>query len=105
MCGVKMKLTLPLLCVALLGIGMMPVAARADRLSEDSNSDPTETVPARIGRENPSSSINPYSEDPDRSYTAIDSVITPQQSIVNNSQIENSSLSAGQQPVGEELSE
>jgi hemoglobin/transferrin/lactoferrin receptor protein len=98
-----MKLTLPLLCVALLGIGMMPVvAAKADRLSEDSNSDPTETVPARIERENPSSSINPDLEDRDRSHSAIDPVINPQQSITNNLQIESSSLSAGQQPVGED---
>ncbi|MEG3977958.1 TonB-dependent siderophore receptor, partial [Microcoleus sp. herbarium8] len=95
-----MKLTLPFFFVALLGVGIMPVAASSPiSVSDETNLDPTETARARIGMDDPSS-ISPDSEDGGGWYSAIAPVIESPQPVVKKSQLESTELSVGQQPVG-----
>ena len=69
----KMKLRLPFLCVALLGVGIMPVAAAEPRnFSDSANSDSAEAVPA-IALD--PSSVNPLKADDRPPLSAIASVI------------------------------
>ncbi|OCQ95958.1 ferrichrome-iron receptor [Oscillatoriales cyanobacterium USR001] len=79
MCGVKMKLSLPFFCIALLGVGIMPAAAAGPRsFSEGTNLDQTEAEPA-IALD--PSLVNPSKEDDRTQWWAIASVIDRQKPI------------------------
>jgi len=74
----KMKLRVPFLCVALLSVGIMPVAAGPRSFSESANSDSAEATPA-IAPE--PSSVNPSKENDRTQWWAIPSVIPSQKPI------------------------
>ena len=76
-----MKLPLPFFCVALLGVGIMPVAAAGPRsFSEGTNLDRTEAEPA-IAPD--ASLVNPSTEDDRTQWWAIGSAIAPQKPIAD----------------------
>lgn len=75
----KMKLRVPFLCVALLSVGIMPVAAAGPRsFSEGANSDSAEGAPAIAPDP---SSVNPSKENDHTQWWAIPSVIPSQKPI------------------------
>ena len=88
----KMKLRVPFLCVALLSVGIMPVAAAGPRtFSEGANSDSAEPAPAIAP--NPSS-VNPSKENDRTQWWAIPSVIPSQKPIAEKPSSESEELEA-----------
>jgi len=88
----KMKLRVPFLCVALLSVGIMPVAAAGSRsFSEGANSDSAER--ARAIAPDPSS-VNPSKENDRTEWWAIPSVIPSQKPIAEKPSSESEELEA-----------
>src|SRR4028119_25929 len=88
----KMKLRVPFLCVALLSVGIMPVAAAGPRsLSEGANSDSVEGVPAIAPDP---SSVNPSKENDRTQWWAIPSVISSQKPLAEKPSSESKELEA-----------
>ena len=87
-----MKLRVPFLCVALLSVGIMPVAAAGSRsFSEGANSDSAER--ARAIAPDPSS-VNPSKENDRTEWWAIPSVIPSQKPIAEKPSSESEELEA-----------
>ena len=88
----KMKLRVPFLCVALLSVGIMPVAAAGSRsFSEGANSDSAERAPAIAPDP---SSVNPSKENDRTQWWAIPSVIPSQKPIAEKPSSESEELEA-----------
>ena len=88
----KMKLRVPFLCVALLSVGIMPVAVAGPRsFSDGANSDSAEGAPA-IAPD--SSSVNPSKENDRTQWWAIASVIPSQKPIAEKPSSETEELEA-----------
>ena len=88
----KMKLRVPFLCVALLSVGIMPVAAAGSRsFSEGANSDPAERAPAIAPDP---SLVNPSKENDRTQWWAIPSVIPSQKPIAGKPSSESEELEA-----------
>jgi len=88
----KMKLRVPFLCVALLSVGIMPVAAAGARsFSEGANSDSAERAPAIAPDP---SSVNPSKENDRSQWWAIPSVIPSQKPIAEKPSSESEELEA-----------
>jgi iron complex outermembrane receptor protein len=86
----KMKLRVPFLCVALLSVGIMPVAAAGPRsFSEGANSDSAEPAPAIAPDPN---SVNPSKEKDRTQWWAIPSVIPSQKPIAEKPSSESEEL-------------
>jgi iron complex outermembrane receptor protein len=86
----KMKLGVPFLCVALLSVGIMPVAAAGPRsFSEGANSDSAERGPAIAPDP---SSVNPSKENDRTQWWAIHSVIPSQKQIAEKPSSESEEL-------------
>ncbi|MEG4406744.1 AMIN domain-containing protein, partial [Microcoleus sp. MON2_D5] len=87
-----MKLRVPFLCVALLSVGIMPVAAAGPRsFSDSANSDSAEATPA-IARA--PSSVNPSTADDGTQWWAIPSVIPSQKQLAEKPSSESEELEA-----------
>lgn len=96
-----MKLRVPFLCVALLGVGIMPVAVAAPRnFSEGNNLDSTETVPT-ISEASISPSINRHPEDSPQPLAAIASEIPPDRPILEKPEVKSEKF-AVKLPAGSE---
>jgi iron complex outermembrane receptor protein len=88
----KMKLRVPFLCVALLSVGIMPVAAAGPRsFSEGANSDSAEGAPAIAPDP---SSVNPSKENDRTQWWAIASVIPSQKPLAEKPSSESEELEA-----------
>jgi iron complex outermembrane receptor protein len=87
----KMKLRVPFLCVALLSVGIMPVAAGPRSFSEGANSDSPEAAPAIAPDP---SSVNPSKENDRTQWWAIPSVIPSQKPIAEKPSSESEELEA-----------
>jgi len=86
-----MKLRVPFLCVALLSVGIMPVAAGPRSFSDGANSDSAEAVPAIAPDP---SSVNPSKENDRTQWWAIPSVIPSQKPIAEKPSSESEELEA-----------
>ena len=87
-----MKLRVPFLCVALLSVGIMPVAAAGPRsFSDGANSDSAEGAPAIAPDP---SSVNPSKENDRTQWWAIPSVIPSQKPIAEKPSSESEELEA-----------
>ncbi|MEG5035158.1 TonB-dependent receptor domain-containing protein [Microcoleus sp. AT3-D2] len=87
-----MKLRVPFLCVALLSVGIMPVAAAGPRsFSEDAKSDSAEGAPAIAPDP---SSVNPSKENDRTQWWAIPSVIPSQKPIAEKPSSQSEELEA-----------
>ncbi|MEG3847976.1 hypothetical protein QT971_11180 [Microcoleus sp. herbarium19] len=95
-----MKLCLPFFCVALLGVGMMPVAAAPRNFSEGTNLDRTEAEPA-ISEASISPSINHQPDDSPQPLTAIASEIPPDRPILEKPEVKSGKF-ALKLPAGSE---
>src|SRR4028118_364658 len=88
----KMKLRVPFLCVALLSVGIMPVAAAGPRsFSDGANSDSAEGASAIAPDP---SSVNPSKENDRTQWWAIASVIPSQKPIAEKPSSETEELEA-----------
>jgi iron complex outermembrane receptor protein len=88
----KMKLRVPFLCVALLSVGIMPVAAAGPRsFSDGANSDSAEGAPAIAPDP---SSVNPSKENDRTQWWAIPSVIPSQKPLAEKPSSESEELEA-----------
>lgn len=86
----KMKLRVPFLCVALLSVGIMPVAAAGPRsFSDSANSDSAEAAPAIAPDP---SSVNPSTADDRTQWWAIASAIPSQKPIAEKPSSESEEL-------------
>ena len=91
----KMKLRVPFLCVALLSVGIMPVAAGPRSFSESANSDSAERAPAianDVVKGSDPSSVNPSKENDHTQWWAIPSVIPSQKPIAEKPSSESEEL-------------
>ncbi|MEG4408789.1 AMIN domain-containing protein, partial [Microcoleus sp. MON2_D5] len=87
-----MKLRVPFLCVALLSVGIMPVAAAGPRsFSDSANSDSAEATPAIAPDP---SSVNPSKENDRTQWWAIPSVIPSQKPIAEKPSSQSEELEA-----------
>ena len=87
----KMKLRVPFLCVALLSVGIMPVAAGPRSFSEGANSDSAEAAPAIAPDP---SSVNPSTANDRTQWWALPSVIPSQKPIAEKPSSESEELEA-----------
>jgi len=90
-----MKLRVPFLCVALLSVGIMPVAAGPRSFSESANSDSAERAPAianDVVKGSDPSSVNPSKENDHTQWWAIPSVIPSQKPIAEKPSSESEEL-------------
>jgi len=87
MCGVKMKLCLPFFCVALLSVGIMPVAVAESRsFSDDTNLNRTEAEP-ELAQIPLSPSISPESEGSPQPPALLAPEVLPDRPLLEKSEV------------------